>query len=47
MNHIMNKVKSFEESDLLVKGVSKKIKNEAKEQKSEFLNISVTLGASF
>ena len=29
----MNKIKSLEESGLLIKGVSETIKNEAKEQK--------------
>ena len=33
MNDIMKTVKSLEESGLLIKGVSKTIKNEAKEQK--------------
>ena len=37
MNHIMKTVKSFEEAGLLIKRVSKKIKNEAKEQKGGFL----------
>ena len=37
MVNIMKIVESFEESDLLVKGVSKAIKNEPKEQKSGFL----------
>ena len=32
-NDIMKKFKSLEESELLIKGVSKTIKNEAKEQK--------------
>ena len=39
MNDIMKIVKSFEESALLIKGVSKIIKNEAKEQKREFLRM--------
>ena len=34
---IMRIAKWLEESSLLVKGISKKIKNEAKEQKDEFL----------
>ena len=43
MNDIMKIVKSLEESGLLIKDVSKKIKNEAKEQKvGMFLG---TLGA--
>ena len=47
MNDIMNIFKSFEESALLIKGVSETIKNEAKEQNDWFLNMSLgTLGAS-
>ena len=37
LNDIMKIVKSLEESDLLKKGISKRIKNEAKEQKGGFL----------
>ena len=37
MNNILKIVKSVEESDLLIKGVSQTIKNEAKEQKGGFL----------
>ena len=36
MNDIMKIVKSLEESGLLIKGVSERIKNEAKEQKGGF-----------
>ena len=36
MNDIMNTVKSLEESSLLIKGISKTIKNDAKEQKNDF-----------
>ena len=36
MNDIMELVKSLEKSGLLIKGVSEKIKNEAKEQKGDF-----------
>ena len=36
MNDIMRIVKSLEESDLLIKGVSERIKNEAKKQKRRF-----------
>ena len=43
MNDIMKKVKSLEESVLLIKGVCETIKNEAKEQKGGFL--STLLGA--
>ena len=37
MNNILKIVKSVEESDLLIKGVSQTIKNEANEQKGGFL----------
>ena len=43
MNYIMKIIKSFEESGLLIKGVSETIKNETKEQKGGFL--SMLLGA--
>ena len=47
MNDIMKIVKSLEESGLLTKGVSKTIKNEAKEQKGGFLRMLLgSLGAS-
>ena len=47
MNDIMKKVKSLEESGLLIKVVSKTIQNEAKEQKGTFLSTSLgTLGTS-
>ena len=47
MNDIMKIVKSFEESGLLIKSVSKTIKNEAKEQKGGFLSMLLgTLGVS-
>ena len=43
----MEKVKSLEESDLLIKDASKRIKNEAKEQKGGFLRMLLgTLSAS-
>ena len=46
-NDIMKIVKSLEESGLLIKGVNETIKNEAKEQKGEFLSMLLsTLGAS-
>ena len=46
MNDIMI-LKSFEESRLLIKDVSKTIKNYSKEQKSRFRGMSLgTLGAS-
>ena len=37
MNDIMKGIKSIEQSALLIKGVSKTIKNEAKEQVEDFL----------
>ena len=47
MKNIMKIVKSLEESGLLLKGVSKTIKNEAKEQKRRFPGMLLeTLGAS-
>ena len=47
MNNIMKLVKSLEESGLLIKGVSKTVKNEAKEQKGRFLGMLLGfLGAS-
>ena len=47
MNDIIKIVKSLEESGLLIKGVSKTIKNEEKEQKGGFLGMLLgTLGAS-
>ena len=39
MNDILKIVKSLEESGLLIKGIRKTIKNEAKEQKGGFLGI--------
>ena len=43
----MKIVQSLQESGLLIKGVSKTIKNEAKEQKGGFLSVLLgTLGAS-
>ena len=47
MNDIMIIIKSLQESGLLIKGVSKRIRNEAKEQKGGFLSMLLgTLGAS-
>ena len=47
MEDIMKIVKSLEESRLLTKGISKKVKNEVKEQKGGFLGMLLgTLGAS-
>ena len=46
MNDIVKVVKSLEESDFLIKGVSEAIKNEAKEKKRGFLRMLLrTLGA--
>ena len=47
INDIVKIFKLLEESGLLIKAVSKKIKNEAKEQKDGFLRVLIdTLGAS-
>ena len=47
MDDIMKIVRSLEESVLLIKGVSKTIKNEAKEQKDGLIGILLgALGAS-
>ena len=47
MNDIMKIVKSHDESGLLIKGISKTIKNEAEEQKRRFLSMLLgILGAS-
>ena len=47
MNDIMKIIKSSEEFGVLIKGVSRKIKNEAKEQKGRFLGMLLdNLGAS-
>ena len=47
MNDIMKTIKSFEESGLLIKGVSETIKNEVKEQKGGFVEMLLdTAGAS-
>ena len=47
INNIMKTVNCLEESGLLIKGVSKTIKNEAKEQKQAFLSMLLgTLGTS-
>ena len=46
-NDIMKIVQAFEDSNILLKGVPKTIKNETKEQKGGFLSmLSGTLGAS-
>ena len=47
MNDIMKIIQAPEDSNVLLKGVTKTIKNEAKEQKGEFLSMLLgTLGAS-
>ena len=47
MNDIMKIVQALEGSKILLKGVTKTIKNESKEQKEGFLSmLLVTLGAS-
>ena len=47
MNDIMKRIKSLEESGLLIKDVSQTIKNKAKEQRGGFLSMFWgTLGAS-
>ena len=47
MNDIIKIFQALEDSNILLKGVTKTIKNETKEQKGEFLSILLaTLGAS-
>ena len=47
MNDIKKIIKALEDSDILLKGVTKTIKNETKEQKGRFLSMLLgTLGAS-
>ena len=47
INDIMKIVQALEDSDILLKGVTKTIKNETKEQKGGFLSMLLgTLGAS-
>ena len=47
INDIMKIVQAFEDSNILLKGVTKTIKNEKKEQKAGFLSMLLgTLGAS-
>ena len=41
MNDIMKIVKSLDESDILIKGVSENIQSEVKEQKGDFLSMLV------
>ena len=47
MNDIMKIIPALEDSSILLKGVTKKIKNETKEQKGGLLSVLLgTLGAS-
>ena len=47
MNDIMKIIQALEDSDILLKGVTKTIKHETKEQKRGFLSMLLgTLGAS-
>ena len=47
MNDIIKIIQALEDSNILLKGVTKSIKNETKEQKGEFLSMLLsTLGAS-
>ena len=47
MNDIIKIVQALEDSNILLKGVTKTIKNETKEQKGRFLSMLLgTLGAS-
>ena len=47
MNDIMKIIQALEYSNILLKGVTKTIKNETKERKGGFLSMSIgTLGAS-
>ena len=47
MNGIMKIVQALEDSDMLLKGITKTIKDETKEQKGAFLSMLLsTLGAS-
>ena len=47
MNDIIKIVQAFEDSNILLKGVTKTIKNETKEQKGDFLPMLLgNLGAS-
>ena len=47
MNDIIKIVQALEDSNIVLKGVTKRIKNETKEQKGGFLNMLLgTFGAS-
>ena len=48
MTDILKVIQALEDSNILLKGVTKTIKNETKEQKGGFLSMLLgTLGASF
>ena len=48
MNDVMKIVQALEDSNILLKGITKSIKNETKEQKGGFLSMLLgTLGGSF
>ena len=48
MNDIIKTVQALEDSNILLKGVTKTIENKAKEQKGGFLSMLLgTIGASF
>ena len=48
MNDVIKIVQALEDSNMLLKGVTKTIENETKEQKGRFLSMLLgTLGASF
>ena len=47
MSNIMKIIKSLENSNLLIRGLNRAIKNEEKQQKGKFLSmLSCTIGAS-
>ena len=46
MNDIMKTVQALQDSNILLKGVTKTIKNETKEQKGGFLNMSLGTSAA-
>ena len=47
MNYIMKTIQALEDSNILLKGVTKTVKNETKKQKGGFLStLLVTFGAS-
>ena len=47
MNDIMKIIQALKDSDILLKGVTKKIKNETKEQRGGFLSMLLgTLGVN-